>query len=193
MLNQQQWNVAFSQLDALRKNMPASVTQGRVEEYHTIVFALQNASGDVNLLSFRVPDSEVKPIVSSARRGTRRMPGHATYSKERYCDAQFFKRKVDGLWQYIQGMRSESQPEKRELGKQADYWSMTDGELEELASKINVPPASKTPGGEWYIDRDRVIDALLRRDKPLRESDPHVSGDIYGSSIQQGASSSTSE
>jgi hypothetical protein len=58
------------------------------------------------------------------------------------------------------------------VGRQTDYWSLTDGELEQLAAKINVPPASKTPSGDWYIDRDRIIDALLKRDKALQESEP---------------------
>jgi len=53
-----------------------------------------------------------------------------------------------------------------------------------------------TPGGEWFIDRDRIIDDLLKRDKALRENKPqpshvvHVNGDMYGSSIQQGTSAS---
>jgi len=199
MLNQQQWNVAFAQLDALRKNMPRSVTEARVAEYHAILHALQVASRDESLVNFRVPDSEVKPIVLSARRGTRRFAGHATYSKEKYCDAEFFKRQVEALWRYIQGTQAQSQTGKGDVGKQNDYWSMTDGELEQLATQINVRAASMMPRGDRYIDRDRIIDALLKRDKALRESDPqpshvvHVNGDMYGSNIQQGTSASKIE
>lgn len=47
-----------------------------------------------------------------------------------------------------------------------------------------------TPSGDWYIDRDRIIDALLKRDRALRQAQPsqviHVDGGMYGSSIQQG-------
>jgi hypothetical protein len=94
-------------------------------------------------------------------------------------------------------MKTQSQPEKRKVAKQMDYWSMSDGELEQLAAKINVPPASTTPSGEWYIDRDRIIDALLKRDKALREIEPQqsvdVSGDMHGSGIQQRISASKVE
>ena len=199
MLNQQQWNVALAQLDSLRKNVPTSVTQGRVEEYHAMVFALQAASGDSSLLSFRIPESEVKPIVVSVRLGSRRATGQTNYSKEKYCDAKFFKRQVEALWQYIQRAQNQSLLEKNVVGEQLDYWSMSDAELEQLAMKINLPPASMTPRGEWYIDRDRIIDALLKRDKALRESAPqpshivHVSGNMYGSNVQQGTSASNAE
>lgn len=190
MLNPQQWNVAFSQLDALRRNIPRSVPEARVEEYHAILHSLQVASRDENLVGFRVPESELKPIVVSARRGTRRSPGHATYSKSKYCDASFFRRQVEALWQYVQRTQPQTSADRTNVDKPKDYWAMSDGELEQLAAKINVPPASMTPSGDWYIDRDRIIDALLKRDRALRQSQPsqviHVNGDMYGSSIQQG-------
>lgn len=76
----------------------------------------------------------------SARRGTRRSPGHATYSKGKYCDASFFKRQVEALWQYVQRTQPQTPAARTNVDKPKDYWAMSDGELEQLAAKINVPP-----------------------------------------------------
>jgi hypothetical protein len=45
--------------------------------------------------------------------------------------------RLEEPWRYIQGTQTQtqSQPEKRDVAKQMDYWSMTDGELEQLAAK----------------------------------------------------------
>jgi len=94
MLNQERWNVAFVKLDALRKNIPRLITEERVAEYHAIVHTLQVESREENLVSFRIPEGELKQSLVAARRATRCHPGHATYSKDRYCDVHYFKRQV---------------------------------------------------------------------------------------------------
>jgi hypothetical protein len=81
-----------------------------------------------------------------------------------------------------------------------DYWSMSDDELERLGAKYNLHPISRAgdQGEYWYVDRDRVIDALLKRDAALRSGSGAAApsnvvnvGAMYGSSIQQGTDSST--
>lgn len=195
-MNQQKWNVAIVQLDALRKDVPRLVTEERVAEYHVIVAKLQELSGDDNVLIFRIPDGEMKQTVVGGSRPTRRHPGHVTYSKDKYCDVHYFKRQVEALWQYVQKIKPGTEQANGNTDKPTDYWSLSDGELERLASRINVPPASLTPNGEWFIDRDRIINTLLKRDQALRESNSqsshvvHVDGGMYGSSIQLGTSDS---
>jgi hypothetical protein len=55
------------------------------------------------------------------------------------------------------------------MDQSTDYWSMSDSELELLAIRYNIPPISRAGahGEIWYVDRDRVIHALLRRDNAL--------------------------
>jgi hypothetical protein len=50
-----------------------------------------------------------------------------------------------------------------------DYWSMSDGDLEKLAAKYNIPPWGRAgeDGEHWYVDRDRVIATLVERDRHL--------------------------
>lgn len=54
---------------------------------------------------------------------------------------------------------------------QKDYWKMDDKELEALAEKYHIPPTTlyeDDPDSDWYVDRDRIINALLVRDNALR-------------------------
>ena len=53
---------------------------------------------------------------------------------------------------------------------QRDYWRLDDKELERLAHRNHIPPLSRAgeEGQHGYIDRDRIIDALLTRDNALR-------------------------
>ncbi len=53
---------------------------------------------------------------------------------------------------------------------QRDYWKMTDGELESLANKYNIPPWERAgeKGEHWFVDRDRIISQLRLRDAALR-------------------------
>ena len=53
---------------------------------------------------------------------------------------------------------------------QKDYWSMTDRELANEATKYNIPHISI--GGKhrehWYMDRDKIINKLLTKDTAMR-------------------------
>jgi len=55
---------------------------------------------------------------------------------------------------------------------QKDYWSMTDQELDRIATKYHIPPMSLPPGdnnwGHAYVDRDRIIGILVARDSAIR-------------------------
>jgi uncharacterized protein (TIGR02391 family) len=96
-----QWNVNFVRLDALRQNLPALIDEDTVRDYNSIVRALQVASRDENIVHFGIPETELKPRIVSFQIGGRRSPGRTNYSKERYCNSDFFERQVQGLWGYI--------------------------------------------------------------------------------------------
>jgi hypothetical protein len=53
---------------------------------------------------------------------------------------------------------------------QRDYWKMTDGELEAIATSHHIPPLGRAgnEGEHWFVDRDRIISQLLTRDAALR-------------------------
>jgi hypothetical protein len=91
---------ALTRFRGFRSHVFGSVTVQMVEEYHSILIMLQEASGE-NLIAFTIPDSVMNQrIISEARRY--RTPLHsevkAQYSSQRYCDKDLFKAKMDQLW-----------------------------------------------------------------------------------------------
>ncbi len=200
MRDNKQWDVAWAQIAALRNNIPSEINEVRVNEYHSILDAFQLASDSAaNLHSFRVSASEMKPKVTSFRKGTRRLPPITRYSKEKYCKREYFVRQVEGAWSCLSQFQANGL-DVRAMSGQMDYWAMPDRELEKLALKYHIPSVARTgPNLEhWYVDRVRIIDELVRRDTALRAGNaPPVPTNvlnidtIIGSNVQQGTSHST--
>src|ERR1700690_2056950 len=133
-----QWDVLIARLNALRKNLPPDATESIVAEYNALAHDLQVLSRDEGLVAFRISDGQLERRITSARRGTARHPGSATYSKERYCDDDYFKRQVEGLWGYL--------AEKSTVtNKQRTYWDMNNDELETLAIGLKIPYVNVSP------------------------------------------------
>jgi len=107
MPDRKKFAMAYAQLDALRRNIPSFLDESRVNDYHSIVDALQDSSGD-DLSCFRIGSQEMNPKVISARRGGYGGgPGHVTYSDKKYCDRGVFARQVEALWLYIQSAKAD--------------------------------------------------------------------------------------
>ena len=84
---------AYSRLKSLRQNVPAHrVDTAFANEYHQILDLPAKTSG-TDLANFRIPPSEVRPIVT----GGNYLTGETHYSAESFCDRDFFLMKVDGV------------------------------------------------------------------------------------------------
>ncbi len=59
---------------------------------------------------------------------------------------------------------------------QRDYWSWTDENLANEATKHNIPHISVAGehGEHWYMDRRKIIDQLLTRDNALRTKETTI-------------------
>jgi hypothetical protein len=59
---------------------------------------------------------------------------------------------------------------------QKDYWSWTDKDLANEATKHNIPHISVAGehGEHWYMDRRKIIDQLLTRDNALRTKETTI-------------------
>jgi len=184
MLDEKKWNLARVRLEAMRKSIPSYVDTDMVAEYHGIVSALEEASGE-SLSDFRIPSSKVTPRVTSVQLGGRRHPGRTHFSDESYCRGEYFERQVNGLATYLPHIhppQTSSAP--------LDYDSMTNQHLEELASKYQIGGYGNARGG---IDRRVIITALRERDRslhpPAMQPSIHI-GSVTGSIIQQAPSNS---
>jgi hypothetical protein len=198
MLDDEKWFLAWSRFDGLRKNPPRRINEGVVSNYHGILDALEEASGK-DLAYFRIPDSEVKRVAVSATRGSYSgRPGTVQYSDEKYCEPSYFAQQIAGVSNFFSTLQAAQRV--KSMDAQIDYWSLTDGELEHLAQKYNIPPISRAgaQGEHWYVDRDRIIAELVKRDNALRAGTPqptsnviNVSGNMVGSNIQQASDHSS--
>jgi hypothetical protein len=57
-------SLGIGKFEAMYKNLPASVTENHVRDFHEVLDLLQRASGE-DLASFRVSDSRVQPRLTS--------------------------------------------------------------------------------------------------------------------------------
>jgi hypothetical protein len=96
---------AYSRLKSLRQNVPTgSIETKFVEEFHQILELLEGASG-TTLENFRIPASEIRPIVT----GGNYLTGEQRYSNKPYCDYHFFVMKVDGVLTMFELLVSQGQ------------------------------------------------------------------------------------
>jgi hypothetical protein len=94
---------ALTRFRGFRSHVSGSVTVQMVEEYHSILTMLQEASGE-NLIAFAIRDCVINQrIVSEVRRYRThfRSAVEPQYSSQRYCDKDIFKAKMDQLWGYF--------------------------------------------------------------------------------------------
>lgn len=106
---------ALARLEAFRDNIPPSVNEECVKEYHKIVDDIALATGEIELHVFKVGDDELKPkIVAVQPRGYRGRGGSTHYSDKKYVDSARFQRQVDALANYLerQGHTSSAPAEK---------------------------------------------------------------------------------
>jgi hypothetical protein len=193
MTDRRQWNIALSQLDALRRNIPPWIDENRVREYHSILDLLHEAS-DEDFTLFRIPQTELRPKVTSVSRAAYHRPGRVIHSEKHYCDDDFFVRKVEAASQFVADLEAAEKP--LSIGGPIDYWSMPDHQLEQLVKKHNILPWARA-SVSIYSNRSAVVEALVQRDAHLRGqiSIPQHSNvthvhNMHNSVIQQGTQSS---
>src|SRR5580698_239325 len=100
MVDAKKWKIARSRLQALRDHLPNYPGHAEVADYHSIIDALEAASGE-SIDEFRISLESMKPRATSIKIGGRHSPGRTSWSKEVYAESAFFKRQVDGLSTYV--------------------------------------------------------------------------------------------
>jgi hypothetical protein len=96
----QQWYLAMAKLDALASNIPSYIKHSVVDEFHEILGLFATATAqDVSI--FRIPEDKMQKQVISLQRGGRRHPGSVQYSDEKYCEDNFFKRRIQEVKLYF--------------------------------------------------------------------------------------------
>jgi hypothetical protein len=192
MRDERKWKLGLVQFQALRANIPTLVSEKVVQEYHAVLDLLAVASEE-DLNAFRVPQEELKPRVTGAQIGSHRHPGRTFYSKDNFCESNFFKRKIDSLSRYLPAVEQSFQTQVIPPAA-AGYYELSDDELEQLAIKYKIEEYGQSYGKA--ISRNAIIKQLLARDRAIREANPipHQTitvGTMIDSAIQQGSPGAT--
>ena len=100
MPDDKKWALAWAKFDSMHKNLPSSVNEQTVADFHSILHLLQEASGE-DLSTFQISDSRVAPRITSFSYAT----GRNTFSATRYCDRNYFITQMDAIRGYFQNLQ----------------------------------------------------------------------------------------
>src|SRR5579862_6122252 len=93
---------ALARLEGFKKNIPPSIRQAVVVEYHRLVDDLASATGE-DLTAFKIREEEIRhQVVGSRPGGYGGGSRSVTYSTDRYCDTNRFKAQIDALAEYLE-------------------------------------------------------------------------------------------
>ena len=103
MVDEKALKHALTRFRGFRSHVFGLITVPMVDEYHSILTMLQEATGE-NLYAFTIPEYMIRPrIVAEVKHY--KTPLHAEIetqlSSQRYCDKDFFKEKMGQLWEYF--------------------------------------------------------------------------------------------
>ena len=98
---------AYAMLQALRKNIDKmtdySIPEKYIDEFHNVLDKLE--SGGIETNDFRIPDSLIKPRVTSSSWSEGR--SYHSYSDEKYVERMFILTKLDAILGYFEIITSE--------------------------------------------------------------------------------------
>ena len=105
MRDPQKWKIAISRFNGYYANIPSWIKKEEVEDYHTLVTALEEGSGE-DLSQFKIPADKIKPkVIGSRRPGYGGCAASVQHSREGYCYSDFFQGQVDGLKHYLNDLQ----------------------------------------------------------------------------------------
>jgi hypothetical protein len=100
MIDPKKFASAWARLEAFHANLRNYIDMDCVHQYHAIVADLESALDD-NFDEFKIPNERLKPRVTGGRMGINGGKGQTFYSKENYCDKNYFLSLIEGLKGYL--------------------------------------------------------------------------------------------
>ena len=101
MEDQKKMRTVAIRLRGFRSHVAGSVTQRIVDEYHSILSEVEEAS-EQNLASFRISSVLLEPRELSEVRRKRSTDCSPQFTEKKYCDRELFHRVLDRLWIWIE-------------------------------------------------------------------------------------------
>jgi hypothetical protein len=100
--DEKQKRMAIARLRGFRSHVTGQITQAIVNEYHSILHELEKASGEF-LQLYSIPPSVMLPRRLGEQRKTHPFSiSPSQFTAAKYCDLQFFKARIDLLWNHFE-------------------------------------------------------------------------------------------
>lgn len=107
MADEKQFRMAVARLRGFRSHVHTPITQAIVDEYQSIIQALEDATGEF-LQHFSISPASMKarplPELRRARGFAALVP---QFTEEKYCDIDLFQTRIGGLWKHIENVITE--------------------------------------------------------------------------------------
>jgi hypothetical protein len=108
MADGMKFRMAVAQLRGFRSHVRTPITQVVVDEYHRIIKALEEATGEY-LQQFSIPHGSMKARSLPEIRHTRGFSALGPqFTHEKYCDKDLLENQIRGLWAHIENVIRES-------------------------------------------------------------------------------------
>ena len=103
-MDQKALDQALALFEGFRNNLPPTISEKCVKEYHRIVDAIGLAADETQLHIFKIGDHEVEhKVIGGQRRSFSGRPGHVIHSNEKRCDSHRFQSQIEALSHYLEG------------------------------------------------------------------------------------------
>lgn len=96
---------AAARLAAFESNVPqGDIDEDFVAEYHNILRALDDETGEQLFDDFHIPDSKLKRQISTIIPAHRGKPRKVNYRDQRSCDRNYFLMRLNAAIKYLQSL-----------------------------------------------------------------------------------------
>jgi hypothetical protein len=104
MADEKQMRMAVARLRGLRSHLYPPITRSIVDEYHSILKSLEDASGEPLQYFSISPVAMLARELSETRRRPTTLRFEAQFTSNQYCDTELFQTKLDGLLARVEKM-----------------------------------------------------------------------------------------
>jgi|SRR5579871_3240975 len=105
MDDERKWHLAWAELRAFQKNLPTTIEENHVTEFHAILDRLREASGE-DITPFRIPAAEVRPKEIPLMRSDYPGVGQPApmFTDKKFCDRNLMLRRIDSVFGYFDSL-----------------------------------------------------------------------------------------
>src|SRR5258708_1077576 len=102
-MDQKALDQALALFEGFKSNLPPSISENCVKEYHGILDPIALSTGETQIHVFKNGDQELEhKVLGGQRIGFSGRPGRIIRSQDKRCDSNRFRRQIDALSHYLE-------------------------------------------------------------------------------------------